>query len=118
MNDHENAVHEANLMRSIARLDTRFEVLHQDVVEVKGAMHKLADAITKLAVIEERQSQVSSAVERAFAAINLVTQQVAGLEVRMAAMRVEGNTASKWVDRALVALIAAGVGTFFGKLIS
>jgi len=118
MNHIDSPTTDASLLRTVSRLESGLEVLHQDVIEVKGAMNKLADAITKLAVIEERQSQVSSAVERAFGAISALTQQVATIEVRMAAMTVHGATANKWIDRALVALIAAGVGTFFGKLIA
>ena len=104
--------HEANLMRAMTRLDTRFEVLHQDVAEVKGAMHKLADAITKLAVIEERQSQVSSAVERAFSGIAAAQAQIASLEVRLATTLQAGSVTSKWVDRAIVGGLALSAGFF------
>lgn len=112
MNTHDTLTHERDLMRSMTRLDARLETLHQDVAEVKGAMHKLADAITKLAVIEERQSQVSGAVERAFASIAGVQQQVYNLEARLASMSPALGAATKWVDRALVALVAAGLGYY------
>lgn len=110
MNDQQT--HERDLMRSMTRLDARLETLHQDVAEVKSAMHKLAEAITKLAVIEERQAQVSSAVDRAFAAIATVQQQVSSLEVRLAAVSPVLGSATKWIDRALVALVAAGLGYY------
>ena len=42
MNDQQ--AHEATLMRTMARLDARLEVLHQDVGELKDGMYKLADA--------------------------------------------------------------------------
>lgn len=107
-----NETHEVNMMRTMSRLDARLEVLHQDVAEVKGAMHKLADAITKLAVIEERQSQVSGAVERAFLRIDSVQAQMASIEVRLAAFSPAVSSASKWIDRGLVAAVALGFGYF------
>ncbi len=114
MNQHDQSTHEINLMRNLSRLDTRLEVLHQDVAEVKGAMHKLAEAITKLAVIEERQSQASHAVERAFAAIAATQAETASLKLQIAAAMHSTSHSSKWIDRALVALVALGVGVLVG----
>lgn len=110
MNTSESTSHEVNLMRSIARLDTRFEVLHQDVTEVKGAMNKLAEAMTKLAIIEERQGQASQAVERAFSAIVATQAETAALKLQLAASQHHANSATKWIDRALIALVACGAG--------
>lgn len=112
MNQHNPQTHEINVMRTMSRLDARLETLHQDVAEVKGAMHKLADAITKLAVIEERQSQVSGAVERAFVSIAGVEARVSDLSLRIAALSPAVSTTSKWVDRALVGAVALAAGYF------
>lgn len=47
----------------------RLDVMHKDMGEMKTGMMRLADAITKLAVVEERQAQDRQALERAFKAI-------------------------------------------------
>lgn len=47
----------------------RLDVMHKDMGEMKSGMMRLADAITKLAVVEERQTQDRQALERAFKAI-------------------------------------------------
>lgn len=49
--------------------DPMIEVIMHKVVKVEASMEKVADALTKLAVIEERQTADRAALERAFAAI-------------------------------------------------
>jgi len=38
-------------------LSLKLEMLHHDVVEVKTALNKLSEAITKLALVEQQQLQ-------------------------------------------------------------
>jgi len=49
--------------------DPMIEVLVHKVTKMEASMDKLAEAITKLAIIEERQSADRAALERAFVAI-------------------------------------------------
>ena len=49
--------------------DPMIEVLVHKVTKMEASMDKVADALTKLAVIEERQTADRAALERAFAAI-------------------------------------------------
>lgn len=85
----------------------RMESLHSDVGEIKTALKDLTQAITKLALIEERQSQASLALERAFMAMSKLEDRVQELE------RSEPANArtSEWVDR--VVWSAAGLAAMF-----
>lgn len=80
----------------------RLETLHEDVSEVKNALKELAAAITKLALIEERQTQAAVAQERAFAALERVEERVTALEMMVPA----NKRMSVWMDRTMF----AGVG--------
>lgn len=83
-------------------LDLKLEVLHADVGEIKSALGKLSDAIIKLALIEERQTTASAALERAFAALERVESRLALLE----RSNINSGRTSGWVDKA----VTAGVG--------
>ncbi len=88
-------------------LTHRLDTLHEDVGEVKSALKELANAITKLALIEERQTQAAAAQERAFGAIERIEERVAALEMQVPA----NKRVSVWVDRAMYA--SAGLLVMF-----
>lgn len=78
-------------MRVIQNL--RMEALHNDVSEIKAALRDLTNAITKLALIEERQTQAAASLDRAFAALERMERRIARLEE---AAPINGQ-ASRWV---------------------
>lgn len=85
----------------------QLRVLHSDVVELKGSLEKVADAVVRLALVEERQAQASNALQRAFEAIERLERRLT---------EVERNTplvqhANVWLDRLLWGCVA-GVGVF------
>lgn len=82
-------------------LATRLSVLHEDVTEIKGAMKTLSDAITKLALVEDRQATTVEAVERAFKAIERVEARVSRLEIQSPA----NHRIAAWVDKGVLALV-------------
>ncbi len=93
----------------------KLDALHKDVGEVKTALNKLSDAITKLALVEQQQGQIAAALDRAFKAISKVEEGITGdlnaLDVRVTAVELaqpKHNSAALWVDRALVGLAGAG----------
>ena len=92
-------------MSEITVLATRIESLHGDVSEIKDALKALSEAITKLALVEERQSQTAQALERAFVAIEKIENRVDTLEQ----VAVNSRRVSDWVDRAVWAAAAATV---------
>ena len=56
-------------------LATKIEDLAQDMSEMKHGIAKMADALTKLAIVEERQTQNILAQERAFKALERVEER-------------------------------------------
>jgi len=103
------AVSEANV------LTVKIDMLHSDVVDMKIAVNELSKAITKLALVEERQAQTADAMERAFKAIGKIEDRLSALE--LAAPKTKETNA--WVDRfilALVMAVAGFVGTKLGVL--
>ena len=82
-------------------LATRLEVLHQDVSEIKDALKSLSDAITKLALVEERQTETAKALERCFKGLEKLEERVAVLE------RASVNTSrtSHWVDKIVLGAV-------------
>lgn len=98
-----NAPHDPVLL---ARLDS----LHRDVVEVKEAMGQLTDAITRLALAEERQLQMSQALERAFKTIGEQEMRLRAIEL---AQPIQKQT-SEWVGKGMW-LAAGAAATYVGK---
>ena len=88
-------------------LSERFQALHDDVSEIKSAIRDLAAAITKLALIEDRQSNVAAAQERLFASLARLELRVIELEKSMPA----NNQTHAWVEKAI--LLAAGAALLF-----
>lgn len=96
-------------------LTVKIDMLHSDVVDMKLAVNELSKAITKLALVEERQSQTADAMERAFKAIGKIEDRLSALE--LAAPKTKETNA--WVDRfilALVMTVAGFIGTKLGVL--
>ena len=76
-------------------LSHKLETLHTDVRKIESVLQDLTAAITRLAVVEERQSTTAAALERAFKALSKVEDRVAALELQVPANR----KLSVWVDR-------------------
>lgn len=93
-------------------LSAKLETLHDDVVEMKTSLNKLADAITKLALVEERQAESTRALDRAFKALEKIEGRVSAIELKMP----EADKVSKWVERAIWASLTV-VGWFVLKKI-
>ena len=87
-------------------LTVKIDMLHSDVVDMKTALNELSKAITKLALVEERQAQTADAMERAFKAIGKVEDRLSALELTMP----KTKETSAWVDRFILAAIVAVMG--------
>jgi hypothetical protein len=72
---------------------------------IEQAMRELTKQVGRLVVIEERQSQTSGAIERAFAEIKAQDARIKTLELD----RPTTARTNVWVERALIAA-ASGVG--------
>lgn len=92
----------------LTAVNIKFAQLREDVVEIKGTMKDVAQALTKLALVEERQAQSSAAMNRAFDNIakvdhrvDIVVNRVVNLEK---ADQNHGRVAN-WVDRVVFGLL-------------
>ena len=92
-----------NQDQSVALIAIQMKALHEDIGEMKTALGKLTDAITKLALIEQQQAQAAAAQERAFKALEKVESRVSEIEKRLP----EVARTSVWVDRGVWASMAA-----------
>ena len=85
-------------------LAVRLSALHEDVGEIKTALGKLSDAITKLALVEQNQNMAAEALERAFKAIERIESRLDALEKAQP----KNAMVNAWVDRGVVALVCMG----------
>ena len=61
--------------KNVQVLATKIEGLAQDMGEMKQGIAKMVDALTKLAIVEERQTQTILAQERTFKALERVEER-------------------------------------------
>lgn len=98
---------------------TRLGLLSADVGELKETLREIASAVTRLALVEERQMQTNEALSRAFKQIDKLDLKLVGLEQRMVALErmqpIQQQTSS-WVMSAVWAAAGASV-VFIAKKI-
>lgn len=76
-------------------LSHKLETLHVDVRKIEHVLQDLTVAITRLAIVEERQSTTAAALERAFKALEKLESRIVAIELQVPANR----KLSVWVDR-------------------
>lgn len=96
----------------IRTLEYRLGVLHDDVKDVRGSMNKLADAITKLALIEERQGNTNVLISQVRDKLANIEGRVSQLEINAPTM----NRTSMWVDRGVLFAVGALAMLLFKNL--
>jgi hypothetical protein len=89
--------------RNIDVVVMRLESLHSDVSDMKDVLKELTVAINRLALVEERQSQTASALERAFVALKEVEARTTKLELS----NVTTTRAAVLMDKVIWAVIGA-----------
>ena len=94
----------------IALLTQRVEMMHSDFSAMQGVLEKLTDAINGLALVEQRQSQFSEALERAFRLMEKLETRIAALESKAPDI----TRTSVWVDRLVVGVLVV-VAMFVAK---
>lgn len=103
----------------LAAWNERMSVLHADIAEMKGAIKEVASALTKLALVEERQTHQSAALERAFKAVEVLADKMEKFDGRLVNLEksepAQTRTA-EWVDRAVWAAAAAACAALASKL--
>ena len=93
---------------------TRLGILSDDVGELKETLRQIASAVTRLALVEERQMQTNEALSRAFKQIDKLDLKLTSIEQRLGAlerMQPQQQQTTTWVVSAVWA--AAGAAFFF-----
>ena len=93
---------------------TRLELLSDDVGELKETLRQIATAVTRLALVEERQSQTNEALSRAFKQIDKVDLKLTGIEQRLGSLerlQPQQQQTSAWVTTML--WVTAGAAVMF-----
>ena len=93
---------------------TRLGLLSEDVGELKETLRAIASAVTRLALVEERQMQTNEALSRAFKQIDKLDLKLVGIEQRLSALKrlqPQQQQTTTWVVSAVWA--AAGAAFFF-----
>jgi hypothetical protein len=99
-------------IKGLAELTTKLLALQEDVSEIKNVMKDLAIALTKLALIEERQTVTNQTLERAFTAISRLESRLSDLE-RLAPIN---NQSRVWVERFVLAISGAAIAFIWDQL--
>lgn len=100
---------------ALAVLTHRVEAMHNDFGEMRGLLKDMTEAITKLALVEERQTQAAQAQDRTVRMLEKQETRIERVEGRVGELeRAEPaqKQASKWVFAAVW-----GAAGLFGVLL-
>lgn len=98
---------ETDLAVAIAKIES----ISGDMVEIKQTMRELAAAVSRLAVIEERQSTTNDSITRAFKQISELNSRVTSLEQAQPIQKQSSDfvqTAVKYIVAAVLGAVIAG----------
>ena len=93
---------------------TRLGLLSEDVGELKETLRQIASAVTRLALVEERQMQTNEALSRAFKTLDKLDLKIVAVEQRIGSLerlQPQQQQTSAWVTTMLWA--AAGAAVMF-----
>ena len=93
---------------------TRLGLLSEDVGKLKETLRQIASAVTRLALVEERQMQTNEALSRAFKQIDKLDMKLTGIEQRLGTlerMQPLQQQTTGWVMTSV--WIAAGAAVMF-----
>lgn len=88
-------------------MEATLNSLREDVGDMKSVLKDLTVAITRLAVVEERQGQVTEAMSRVFNVLEKIELRVSTLE----RTSFSNDKTIAWIDKAIYA--ALGVAAMF-----
>lgn len=91
-------------------IKVKLELLHEDVNDMKSVLKDLTVAINRLAIVEERQAQTATSLDRAFTALEKIESRIGALERQ----GVVSSQTNDWVGKAVWAAVAA-TAVFVGK---
>jgi len=94
---------EANDVVRIERISHHIQRIREDQHAMRTAIERMSEAVTRLALVEERQAAASTAIERLVQSLEKLDERLRHLEL---AEQTQAKTAA-WVQAALWALAAA-----------
>ena len=95
----------------IERLTHHIQRIREDQHAMRAAIERMSEAVTRLALVEERQTAASSAIDRMAGALEKLDERLRRLEV---SEPLQAKT-SEWVQSALWALATAAAMFIAGK---
>lgn len=95
----------------IERLAHNIQRIREDQHAMRAAIERMSEAVTRLALVEERQATASTAIERIVQSLERLDERLRRLEVADPMQ----TKAAEWVQSALWAAAAAAVMFIAGK---
>ena len=102
---------EADAVVRVERITHHIQRIREDQHAMRAAIERMSEAVTRLALVEERQSAASTAIERLVQALEKVDERLRRLEVADPMQ----TKATEWVQSAVWAAAAAAVVFMAGK---
>ena len=96
---------EANDVMRIERLTNHIQRIREDQHAMRTAIERMSEAVTRLALVEERQAATSTAIDRLVQSIERLDERLRKLEV---SEPLQAKT-SEWVQSAVWAAAAVAV---------
>lgn len=106
---------EADDVIRIERISHHIQRIREDQHAMRTAIERMSEAVTRLALIEERQTAASTAIDRLVQALERFDERLRRLEIAepMQAKATEWVQAAIWAAAAATAMFIAGkVGLF------
>lgn len=107
---HSIAKESSDIVR-IARLTHHIQRIREDQHAMRAAIERMSEAVTRLALVEERQAAASTAIERLVQSLERLDERLRRLEVAEPMQ----TKAAEWVQSAVWAAAAAAVMFMAGK---
>lgn len=101
--DLHSLAYERNDVVRLERLTHHIQLIREDQHAMRAAIERMSEAVTRLALVEERQAAASTAIERTVQSIEKLDERLRHLEL---AEQTQAKTAA-WVQAAVWALAAA-----------
>lgn len=109
--DLHSIANEVNEVVRIERLTHHIQRIRDDQHAMRAAIEKMSEAVTRLALVEERQSAASTAIERLVQSIERLDERLRRLEISDPLQA----RSSEWIMNAVWAAAAAAVMFMAGK---
>jgi DNA repair exonuclease SbcCD ATPase subunit len=97
----------------IGSLASDIQHIRADQNAMRSAIERMSEAVARLALIEERQSSASHAIERIIGMLTKLEDRVRQLEIAEPLQQ----KSSEWVDKALWAALTGALAFIIGKVL-